>query len=551
MDRRRYRCITLFFARALFSIFIWDLVYPRIGLKKHAERTRSDRLQKIARDYYELAVSLGGVMIKVGQFLSARMDVLPEDITSVLASLQDEVPSVAFADIRKLAENELGAALEEKYASFEEEPLASASLGQVHRATLKQDADTPAFGVDVIVKVQRPDIETIIATDLSALQKVSGWVMKYKPVSRRMDVPALLAEFSKVLYEEIDYLAEARNAEQFAHNFVDVAGVRIPAVVWKLTTKRVLTLENVLSIKITDYAAIEEAGIDRAEVANRLLDIYMRQIFTDGFFHADPHPGNLFVDPNGGEEAGGWQLTFVDFGMVGHVPPNTMAGLREMVIGLATADAERLVNSYKLLNFLLPNADIQLLEQMESAAFERFWGKSIDELRNAGFDEMHEYAKEFRDVIYEMPFQVPQDLIFLGRAIAILSGMCTGLEPQFNFWDVLAPYAKKLVSEEGGSSLFSEIGEYFRTLVALPNKTSSLLDKLNRGGLTVGVPGAERRLAGIGSSLRRLVWAVLFMAFLSNGVALYLEKEFVLAGLLLAGGAVSLIAAVLPGRHTR
>jgi len=551
MDRRRYRRITTYFAKVFLGLFYWELLLPRIGFKKAAERTRSNRLQNIAQGYYRLAVSLGGVMIKVGQFLSARMDVLPEDITAVLAALQDEVPPVDFKDIRSLAEHELGGSLESKYASFDSIPLASASLGQVHRASLKQDESTPDFGVEVIVKVQRPDIETIINTDLSALRTAGNWIMRYKPVNRRADVPALLAEFSRVLYEEIDYLAEGRNADQFAENFAEVQGVRIPAVVWPLTTKRVLTLENVLSIKITDYTAIEKAGIERAEVAERLFDIYMRQIFTDGFFHADPHPGNLFVDPNGGEDDGDWQLTFVDFGMVGHVPPNTMAGMREMVIGTGTGDARRLVNSYKMLNLLLPHADTDLLEQMEAAAFERFWGKSIEELRDIDFDEMHEFAKEFREILYEMPFQVPQDLIFLFRTIAILSGMCTGLEPQFNFWDVIVPYAKKLVSEEVGSGFLSEVGHFFQTLIALPNKVDSLLDRLNQGRLTVGVPGAERRLARIDGSLRRVVWAILFFAFLTNGVELYLQGEYALAGVFLAGGLVSLVAALLPGRRMR
>ncbi|MBE9524120.1 MAG: AarF/ABC1/UbiB kinase family protein [Chloroflexi bacterium] len=294
-------------------------------------------MKKIAVGYRELAVAMGGVLIKVGQFLSARADILPEEITTELSGLQDEVPAEDFSAIRQLAERELGAELNQRFASFEEIPLAAASLGQVHRAKMKADGEEPEFGVNVVVKIQRPNIEEVIAIDLAALGTVGRWVMRYKPISRRADIPALLTEFSKILYEEIDYLAEGRNAEIFAENIRDVKGVRVPAVVWTHTTRKVLVLEDVFSIKVIDYKAIEAAGIDRSVVARRLFDVYLKQIFEDSFFHADPHPGNLFVEPDpDGSDNGGWKLTFVDFGMVGHVLPNARAGLRELAIGLGT-----------------------------------------------------------------------------------------------------------------------------------------------------------------------------------------------------------------------
>jgi predicted unusual protein kinase regulating ubiquinone biosynthesis (AarF/ABC1/UbiB family) len=252
---------------------------------------------------------MGGVLIKVGQFLSARVDVLPPEFTAELEGLQDEVPAEDFQAVRKVAEAELGAPLSQRYETFDETPLAAASLGQVHRARLLPSAISAPNGVrdeacqtqpataEVVVKIQRPDIEEIIATDLSALRTVGKWLDRYRPIRKRADVPALLAEFTRILYEEIDYLAEGRNAETFAANFADWPGVRVPQVIWTHTTRRVLTLENVWAIKITDYDAIARAGVKRAEVASRLLDTYLKQIFEDGFFHADPHPGNLFVQP--------------------------------------------------------------------------------------------------------------------------------------------------------------------------------------------------------------------------------------------------------------
>jgi predicted unusual protein kinase regulating ubiquinone biosynthesis (AarF/ABC1/UbiB family) len=531
----------------LINLFFWEIIFPNIGLRKLSSKTRSKRLSKIARDYHNLAVRLGGVLIKVGQFLSARMDVLPEEITNELAGLQDEVPAEDFEAIRTLAESELDGALLDQFASFEKTPLAAASLGQVHRATLKKK-DQQDFGTQVVVKIQRPDIETIIATDLSALRWAGNLVMRYRQLRKRIDIRALLAEFTTVLYQEIDYLAEGQNALTFGENFTDIPGVRVPQVVWSHTTKKVLTLEDVYAIKITDYQEIDQAGIDRAEVATRLFDTYMRQIFEDGFFHADPHPGNLFVDTNGPD--GPWLLTFIDFGMVGRIPPNTRAGLKELAIGLGTKDAKRIIESYKLLNILLPNADLSLIEQAESAMFDRFWGKSMDELRNIPFDEMHEFAIEFRELVYQMPFQVPQDLIFLFRTVAILAGICTGLDPDFNLWTVMAPYTEKMIADEAGAATWlKEAGMILQTLIALPRKTETMLDRLNRGGLVVQIPAGERQLKQISQTLRRLVFAVLFLAFLTNGVIVYLNQPGWLANLLLAAAGLCLIAVLFPRRR--
>lgn len=550
MDRKRYRRILYFFARTLLAILFWDVFLPQIGFRKFVTNTRPRRLRRISRGYRDMAISLGGVHIKVGQFLSTRMDVLPPEITDELASLQDEVPAESFEDIRALAEAELGSPLSEIFATFDETPMAAASLGQVHRARLKS-ANAQDFGTEVVVKVQRPKIELIIETDLRALQRVSGWIMRYRPIRKRADVPALLAEFTKVLYQEIDYLAEGSHALIFAENFADSATIRIPAVVWEHTTKRVLTLENVLAIKINDYEQIDAAGIDRKEVAVRLFDTYMRQILVDGFFHADPHPGNLFIDPAQGEDTS-WQLTFVDFGMVGQIPPNTRAGIRELLIGMGTKDSARIIKSFQILNVLLPGADLGLIQQAEEKAFERFWGKSMEELNNIGFDEMHDFAQEFRELLYEMPFQIPQDLIFLGRTAAILSGICTGLDPDFNFWNVLAPYVEKMIGEEAGlSTWLKEAGSILQTLIALPRQTEALISRLNTGGLVVKTPALERDIKRINQTLMRLVYGILFYALLSNGVQLHLNQPGGLANALFGLAAFFLIATIMPRRRPR
>ena len=553
MISSRYRRITFFFARVIAGIVLWDLILARIGLRRLAERTRPQRLRKIARAYHDMAVKMGGVTIKVGQFLSSRADVLPEEITAELSGLQDEVPPEDLSALRTLAESELGAPLEERFSEFDPNPLAAASLGQVHRARIiPADSATPEACLDVVVKIQRPNIEHIISVDMAAFNKVGEWVMHYKPIRKRADVPALLAEFSRILYEEIDYLAEGRNAETFRENFKGIPGIRVPATIWSHTTKRVLTLEDVYAIKITDYREIEANKIDRHAVARRVFDIYMHQIFNDGFFHADPHPGNLFVEP--GSDPEDWTLTFVDFGMVGHVPDYARAGLRELAIALATQDSQRMVKSYQMLNVLLPGADLELLAKAEALAFDRFWGKSMDELRQISFDEMHDFAKEFRGLVYTMPFQVPQDLIFLARTVAILSGICTGLYPDFNFWEVMTPYAKKLLAEEAGGNWeywLSEIGGFAQTLLTLPRRAENVLGMAERGELRIHIPASEAQLRQLNLGLRRVVSAILFAAFLSNAVWLYLSQHLLEAGVLAFMGLISLLSVLISSTRQR
>jgi len=452
--RARYRYIMGFFARTSASIIFWELVLPRLGLRGLTRRTQVRRYKRIAANFRAMAIRMGGVMIKVGQFLSARLDVLPIEFTEELAGLQDEVPPEDFDAIRKLAEAELGISLDAKFESFEPSPLAAASLGQVHRARLRVDAPEAEKFRDVVVKIQRPFIDQLIDVDFSALRRFGGWLEKYKPIRKRVDVRALIEDLSMTVHQEADYLAEGRNAETFQANFAERKQVHVPRVVWSSTTKRVLVLENVYAIKITDYAALTAAGIDRSQVAKVLLDTYLKQIVEDGFFHADPHPGNLFVTPlaNPSKDELNWRLTFVDFGMVGNVPDSLRLGLQELIIGVGTRNASQVVKSFQTLGVLLPGADLKLLEAAEAKLFDRFWGMSMSELRNINHVEMRQFAMQFRELLYEMPFQLPHNLLLLGRTAAILSGMCTGLDPHFNLWDQVAPYAQKLIANEATSN---------------------------------------------------------------------------------------------------
>jgi len=522
-----------FFTGVMIRELAWDFLLPKIGLGAISRRTRPARMRRIAARFRALAVRMGGVLIKVGQFLSSRLDVLPREITSELAGLQDEVGAESFEAIRGAIESEFGMPLERKFLEFEPLPMASASIGQVHRARLCVVSADGAPCPPVVVKVQRPRIQEIVEADLAAIRVAGGWLQRLKSVRRRVNVPALIEEFSRALYEEIDYLHEGKNAERFAANFAGRPEVVVPAVVWSHTTKRVLTLQDVGAIKITDYTAIEAAGIDRAEVADKLLDVYLKQVFEDGFFHADPHPGNLFVLPAPlPSRPGGWKLVFVDFGMTGTLAADAFAGLREGLLAVGTRDASRLVRAFQGLQVLLPGADLELLERACKRVFDTLWGKSTREIMRMSDKEFRTFVDEFGDLLFEMPFQVPENLILLGRCVSILSGMATGLNPNFSVWTGLAPYVEKLIEKDGQSGVrmvLKELGDMARVLLGLPRRADELAARMEQGKLDVRMPEMKQHVARLERGMRKLAGAIVFAAGLIACTNLFLGGNFELS----------------------
>ena len=553
--RLRYWRIVLFFGRVVFGFIAWEVVGPRLGLRRLAERTREQRLQRTAARFRVLAIALGGLMIKLGQFLSSRLDVLPRSITNELSGLQDEVPAEELDALLSVATAELGGPLSEHFAWFDEEPLAAASLGQAHRARLR-DADADELGFrDVVVKIQRPHIQQVIEVDLAALRRVGRWLTRYRPIASRANVPGLVEEFAHTSLNEVEYLAEAANAERFAENFDADARVKVPRIVWELTSRRVLTMEDVSAIKIADHAAITAAGIDRGQVATVLVESYLQQIFRDSFVHLDPHPGNLFVtpitDPAPGEPA--WKLTFIDFGMMGEVPENLREGLTEALISVGLRDGARAVRSMEILNVILPGADMHLIERASTEVFARFGGMSMDELVNVPPEEMIEFAGQFRELVFELPFQVPEDMLMLGRSVGILSGVATGLEPSFNVWAVLTPYAATLVSGEGGLSvdrIVKEAADLGRALLALPGRVDRVLTSAERGELTVRTPRVAAQVERLNRTVRGTNGVLVFAALLLAG-AVALGTDPVLGRWLMGLSAAPLLWAMIAGRPPR
>ena len=306
-------------------------------------------------------------------------------------------------------------------------------------------------GEAVVVKVLRPGIGSLVETDLKALRLAVRWLRPWKRLRRRVDLDRLAEEVTTTTRAELDLPAEGRNAERFALDFADDPRVRIPRVYWQRTAARTLTLENVAFLKIADHAALDAAGVSLPQLAKSLYQTYMEQIFVHHFVHADPHPGNLFVRPLDGTHPGGgrdFELVFVDFGMVAVIPPRLRTTLREYLYGLGTRDAERIVHAYQAAGMLLPGADLQRLVQVHEDLFQRLWGVPIGELRDTAMAQARYFLREYRDLLFELPFQVQVDLLFVSRAVGILAGLATSLDPDFDPWAETIPFAEELAAEE-------------------------------------------------------------------------------------------------------
>jgi predicted unusual protein kinase regulating ubiquinone biosynthesis (AarF/ABC1/UbiB family) len=530
IDRGRYRKILWFFGRVVAHLVIIDLVGGRV-FKKWVRGTRPNRFRRMSRGFRELAIEMGGVQIKLGQFLSSRVDVLPPEVTEELAGLQDEVPPVPFPEISVVLREELGEPADH-FAFLDPTPLAAASLGQAHRAKLVSDN---GHQPDVVVKIQRPGIANIVQTDLAALRVVARWAMRYGPIRKRADVPALMKEFAETLWEELDYHLEADNAEHFAKMFARNPQVRIPAIHRQHSTGRVLVLENIDGFKITDTEQMIASGVDLSEVAERLMDTYFQQIFKEGFFHADPHPGNLFIQPlpsaNGTAENGHqpFRLAFVDFGMVGRVEELMGNNLKKVLISVTQRDARGLTEAYNQMGFFLPGSDLDRITEAQARLLDHLWGRNLLELAQPDPQEVQELGKEFRDILFEFPFQVPRNFVYLGRTLGMLSGLATLLDPNINPWALIERYGQEMIrTKEGRDLTISTILEWLQPLIILPAQAQRVLSAAESGRLKVQTTPDRtmlRRLDKLERQVGRLNWNILLGVLFLSGTLLYINGE--------------------------
>ncbi|MEY4322075.1 MAG: hypothetical protein RL167_803 [Actinomycetota bacterium] len=524
----RYRRILRFAALALAQTWWFELVLPQFGLSKVAARNRIKRLQKLARGFHQLAADLGGLMVKVGQFLSARVDVLPEQITKELAGLQDEVAPESFEKIRAAIEHELDMPIEVAFEDLNPDPIAAASLGQAYRAKLSSGLAADLEVENVVVKVLRPGIEDIVEVDLRALRKIGKWLSRVRLVSKRTDAPALVEEFAEITLQEVNYLKEAENLERFASDFSGDPRVSTPDVIWERSARRVLTLQDVSAIKISDVAALDAAGIDPNAVAAELARVTFEQFFVTGFFHADPHPGNIFVTPAKDENGVDFSLTFIDFGMMGQIDEVMRGNLQSFLFAVASRDARAWVAACERLGLLLPTADRVVLEDAIVKLFDRFGGVRVGELIQTDPRELRDFALQFSDLIRTLPFQLPNDFLFLIRALSLISGVTSELNREFNIWDAVDPFARSLLNGSGTGAL-RKVGRdtlaTLNTVARLPGRLDLLLSRAERGELSIRNPELERRVRSLDASVRRITSGLVFASLLFAGILLLDRNE--------------------------
>ena len=418
----------------LFADFFLEIAWYKLLRKIYGPRMKK-RLPELYRNqairFRETALVLQGLMIKVGQFFSTRIDVLPGEYISELALLQDQVPPVSSTEIKGVIELELGGKVEDVFAEFDENHIAAASFGQVHQAVLLS-------GEKVAVKVLRPGIEKIIEIDLTAFRGVIWMIKVFTKWEKYADFDAIYAEFSATIRAELDYRQELINLEQFRANFQGDPMIYVPAIYPEYSRQRVLTLEFVSGYKVTDRASLLSAGLNPETVAGTLVDAYLKQALIHGFYHADPHPGNLFVRPDGG-------IIFIDFGMVGRITDYNKKAVRKLISGVISSNAEEVSHALQELGFIKPGANLLSLQKAIAMLLIVLQDIRFEELGKLKVDGLLE---ELRELIYSQPFQIPVHYTFLGRAVGTLSGIATGLNPKMNILEVFKPYAEQVLGQD-------------------------------------------------------------------------------------------------------
>ena len=455
----------------LLLLLWWDAQAWTYGGKASAE-LRSERQRQRARWLTTELLRLGSAFIKLGQLLSARPDILPAGWVAELAALQDSVPAFGFAEVQTVLEQELGQRCAE-VIDLDPEPLGAASLAQVHRATLRS-------GRQVVLKVQRPGLDRLFKLDLDVMQQVAAVLQRHPSWGRGRDWPAMARECRRVLLRELDFRVEAQYAARFRQQFLDDERIRIPGVVWELSSRRVLCLDYLPGIKVNDREALMASGIDPSAVAEIGAASYLKQLVRFGFFHADPHPGNMAVASDGA-------LIYYDFGMMGLLSDALRRRLGSMIRAAAARDSSALVEEMQAAGVIARAIDVGPVRRLvrlmlNEALTPPFNSNVIDKL-----------SGDLYDLVYGQPFRLPVELIFVMRALSTFEGVGRSLDPAFSLVAIAKPYLLPLMtsSGSGSSDLFNEIGRQVGALssraAALPRRLDENLDRLEQGDLQLQV----------------------------------------------------------------
>lgn len=481
----------VFLSAFTFLFFIW---WDRFW-QDNTARTRNNRAEWLVRNMLEL----GPTFIKIGQSLSTRVDLLPPEYIVNLAQLQDKVPAFSAKEARDIVELELGKPLYNLYRDFDEIPLAAASLGQVHRATLHT-------GEDVVVKVQRPGLKKLFDLDLLAVGRLLKFFRRYFIWTRKYNLEGIYEEFFAVLYQEIDYAIEGQNADRFRKNFEGYPRVVVPKVYWEYSTSMVLTLEYVPGIKIDDRQALEACGLNPKEINQLGICCYLKQLLQDGFFHADPHPGNLAVSPSG-------SLIFYDYGMMAEVKTMAKDQMVKTFFAVLRKDTNEVVDTLMNMGFIEPVADMSPIKRMLKFVLDRFTERPVN------VHEFEQIRGEVVAIFEKQPFRLPPQMTYLLKSLTTLDGIARILDPEYNFTTAAQPFVKSIVLTRGRGNTLGALAQQAKDFLVYqlnkPSRMEILLERLEerieRGELMIQVKSSEsdRTLKRINIAVKALIYACL------------------------------------------
>jgi ubiquinone biosynthesis protein len=455
---------------------------------------------------------LGPTFIKLAQILSTRPDLITARYAEEFRKLLDEVPPFPAEDVRAIISEETGKPVEDTFRKFDDRPVAAASIAQVHRAILSN-------GDMVVVKVQRPGIREQIETDIVILQTVAGLMEKHIPESKFINPSGIVEEFQKTVRKEMDFKAEARNSFRFKENFKDNPDVHFPKVYTKLTSEKVLVMERIDGVRIDDVEGIEAMGLDRKELARIGVDAYLKMVFEDGFFHADPHSGNIFAMPSG-------QIGYTDFGIVGRVSEELKQTMVSTFIALITQDYDKLVDQYIELGFAPEDVDLDVFKREFKVdladVLAPLYGLTLKEI------DFSRYLEDIIHLAIQHNMRTPPELLLINKAFLILEDLGTRLDPDFDFMAAAEPYSSKLIKERTSPSrvieqITKEASEAGESLVVFPKNMKKLMSKILRDDLRIKLTheGLELLIRDMDRASNRIAFALVISAVILSSAIMH------------------------------
>ncbi|AFM01028.1 MULTISPECIES: AarF/ABC1/UbiB kinase family protein [Desulfitobacterium] len=498
----RYKEVATVLARNGFSLILEEMglinfiSYSRRMLRREEEadsQTLGQRLRKALEE-------LGPTYVKIGQIASTRPDIIPDYLITELEKLQDQVPPFSFADVRQIIETELGALPEDIFQHFEEKPVAAASIGQVHYAVLKT-------GENVAVKIQRPHIARTIETDLEILLDLAALAEKRVDWAALYHVKDMVEEFANSLRNELDYEIEGSNAERMGKQFQGDPTIRIPKVYKEYSNKKVLTLEYIQGVKLSQFETLEALGYDRKVLAENLIKAMFKQILIEGFFHGDPHPGNIFVLPQ-------QVISLIDFGMIGRLSPDMKDHFASLVIGMMRRKTEDMVEAVFAMGIVPEDMDPKALYRDVDLLREKYLDVPMSEV------DLGNAVNDLFKVTYKHRIIIPADLVLLGKSLLSLEGIVEQLDPEISIIDIAEPFGEQLLKERLNPVFFAEktwkhFREYSDLLFNLPKQMKEIFSSIQRGKVRVEIylPELATFIRKLDRISNQLSFSILLLSF--------------------------------------